>query len=102
MILPFTSESFREIRRSSITTRLFYIITPSIGLAAIYWKYLMMNFVNMIYSIFVIADPTNMEVAPISFHTLYDPVTLLIVFIVCVLFWSIWFSSTRIEEFMDF
>ena len=101
MILPFTPEAFREIRRSSITTRLFYIITPSLGMAAIYWKILMERFVNLIYTNFIIANPTTYEVAPESIHALYDPTTTVIVFILCVLFWSMWFASTRIEELMD-
>ena len=101
MILPFTSESFREIRRSSITTRLFYILLPSVGMAAIYWKVLMERFVNLIYTNFIIANPTTYEVAPQSIHVLYDPATSLIVFVVCVLFWSMWFASTRIEEVLD-
>jgi hypothetical protein len=101
MILPFTPESFREIRRSSITTRLIYILLPTFGMTAIYWKVLMERFVNLLYTNFIIANPTTYEVAPESIHVLYDPVTTVIVFILCVLFWSMWFASTRIEEVLD-
>jgi hypothetical protein len=100
MILPFTPESFREIRRSSITTRLFYILTPSLGITAIFYKYLMVRFVDSIYGNFV-AGFIEFSSAPQSFHTTYDLIFCVIIFIICVLFWSIWFASTRIEEVMD-
>jgi len=78
------------------------MLIPSVIVTLVFIKFLMTRFVDSIYSNFIIADPTTFEFGPASLHALYDPVSVVIVFIVCVVFSFIIFGSTRIEEFMDF
>ena len=53
----------------------------------------MKGIIDSIYTNFVIYNPTTWSVAPQEFHSLYDPIGCLVVFVLCliptfVLLWS--------------
>ena len=92
-------EFIKQIRRSPLFTRIFYIFTPSLIITTISFL-LMPRIVDSIYSNFIIADPTTFEIAPVGFHDYWVPLGNIFVFIFCLIIFFVWLWSPIVEEFL--
>lgn len=90
--------TLQEIRRLPIINRLIYILVPSIAIVDFYWTFLVERFINLIYTNFVIYNPTTYSVAPESYHAFNDPASAVVIFFICVLFFFVLYGNTTIEE----
>jgi hypothetical protein len=85
-----------EIRRSPLPTKLFFIVAPSLAILA-FFSSIMPRIVDAYYSNMIAGFTDTIHTAPAQYAG-YALVGDVIVLIFCLLFFSAWLGSEKIEE----
>ena len=85
-----------QIRRSPISTRLFFILAPALSIFA-FFSSIMPRIVDSVYSNMVAGFTDTIHAAPVE-YTWLILVGDAIVLIFCLVFFSAWLGSEKIEE----